>query len=747
MADEPVSPAGSKHPTKRRRIALACTACRSRKSRCNGARPRCSLCDSLGFECVYEASESSTNLIVPKDFVGDLADRLKALEERVARHDAALAEHAIHVSERPSTAPEQSESSRLGQVHSRSAADFDRTPISLDDADLQELPPEEHQTDGMAMSFLDEEDCGFFGPSSNISLMRHISWLVTQASQPASSETTRWGGALLDSGVVSTTRLSSPIRDNHSGKTSSFEQCSPLFLPSEADTRRLVSYYFTNTGLLFPYLHEASFISEYDQLVANGFKRARRTWLGLLHMVLAMSSNTLAVHSIEEREQRNVESEMFYRCAMLLCDRQALRGTSVETVQYLLLMTQYLQGTQMSFQTWTIHGLAIKAALSLGLHSMEASRKLAPLEQEIRKRAWYGCIVLDRSLSMTFGRPAAIPVEYIRLPLPSNLPTSTDSDRIDHQDMSTKFFNATINLYETLYHTIAQLYGHNLGCDPPLDEAELLDRIFRLERELSRWESGLPSGLAVLKSADLPLQQPVDPIQQRFCVVLTLRKLNLEILIHRPALIRTVDLVKDSHLVATSGFVEGMRQSSIRSCVKSAESIINLVHHLVTSESPLNNLLGAWWYSLYYVFNSALIIFGHFVYLQFQTDSIRPIWECSDSIRKATEALQHLGTGNATIKRCNDHLLQLSQLLQDWSARSLHSSMVYSNQQPLEPLSQITSLQQPTAGVEMDDFSDTVQGFDPGLFNGNGLELNHFCLPGDFSTLVLPSDHALNRPL
>jgi hypothetical protein len=59
-------------------------------------------------------------------------------------------------------------------------------------------------------------------------------------------------------------------------------------------------------------------------------------------------------------------------------------------------MGQYLQGTQKSIQTWTIHGLAVKAAFQLGLHSSEASKRLSPLEREIRKRVWFGCIVLDR---------------------------------------------------------------------------------------------------------------------------------------------------------------------------------------------------------------------------------------------------------------------------------------------------------------------------------------------------------------
>lgn len=65
-------------------------------------------------------------------------------------------------------------------------------------------------------------------------------------------------------------------------------------------------------------------------------------------------------------------------------------------VQFLLLMGQYLQGTQKSVQAWTVHGLAVKAALQLGLHSRNASKSFPPLEQETRKRTWYGCVVLDR---------------------------------------------------------------------------------------------------------------------------------------------------------------------------------------------------------------------------------------------------------------------------------------------------------------------------------------------------------------
>ena len=133
-------------------------------------------------------------------------------------------------------------------------------------------------------------------------------------------------------------------------------------------------------------------------------------------------------------------------------------------MQYLLLMGLYLQGTQKSIQAWTIHELAVGAALQLGLHSREASEGFATLEREIRKRAWYGVVVLDRwascevedfiirlhiwsrTMSMTFGRPAAIPDDYINMDLPVDYDELIPSTRPTDPKIqgSVGFFNATM---------------------------------------------------------------------------------------------------------------------------------------------------------------------------------------------------------------------------------------------------------------------------------------------------------------
>lgn len=116
-------------------------------------------------------------------------------------------------------------------------------------------------------------------------------------------------------------------------------------------------------------------------------------------------------------------------------------------------MGQYLQGTQRSVETWSIHGLAVKAAMQLGLHCPKVSRHLSPLVREYRKRTWYGCVILDRTLSMTFGRPSAIPEDYVVLDLPCNVGMSNPSGVIAPKiEASLSFFNATmLEIYSLLY--------------------------------------------------------------------------------------------------------------------------------------------------------------------------------------------------------------------------------------------------------------------------------------------------------
>lgn len=87
----------------------------------------------------------------------------------------------------------------------------------------------------------------------------------------------------------------------------------------------------------------------------------------------------------------------------------------------------------------------------------------------MRKRTWYACVVIDRNLSMTYGRPPSIPESFVKLPPPNSCdPTETATNDVLAQNnmmkcLSLGFFNATIFLYRIMSDVIETLYGQNIG--------------------------------------------------------------------------------------------------------------------------------------------------------------------------------------------------------------------------------------------------------------------------------------------
>jgi hypothetical protein len=100
-------------------------------------------------------------------------------------------------------------------------------------------------------------------------------------------------------------------------------------LPSEDRTWRLIMQYFQKTGQLLPFIHEESFCETYFQMKRDNFRLARRTWLGLLNIILAMAT-TLSVEGYESSEQRIEESDVYFQRANGLCDKESRQNISLE---------------------------------------------------------------------------------------------------------------------------------------------------------------------------------------------------------------------------------------------------------------------------------------------------------------------------------------------------------------------------------------------------------------------------------
>ncbi|KAK6211402.1 fungal specific transcription factor domain-containing protein [Colletotrichum tabaci] len=280
------------------------------------------------------------------------------------------------------------------------------------------------------------------GPSSNIAftkiLRRTLDHLLLKTQRARQGVASSTPGQHAQKHILAVSRSSSPVIDSFDSRR--LEKPSEASrLPPEDEVTRLVRQFFGDTGLLFPYIHEESFWKTFAHYRSIGMRNARYSWLALLNMILALATSTTNAAGLGLGDRQAV-SEVHYRRAKSLSMTEMMTGANVEAVQGMLLMSQYLQGSQRSVQTWAIHGLAVKAALELGFHSE---------------------IALQRTLSMTFGRPPIIPQHYIRTPLPKHLisyPRTSDSFEWSREEESTVFWNATITLYRVTAAVIDDLY-------------------------------------------------------------------------------------------------------------------------------------------------------------------------------------------------------------------------------------------------------------------------------------------------
>src|SRR5436305_10450832 len=109
---------------------------------------------------------------------------------------------------------------------------------------------------------------------------------------------------------MSVSRPASPARHNNPEG-----QINIYTLPPEAQTLSLIKRYFSDTGFLYPFLHEETFLQTYQQMKRRHPSGVRKSWLGLLNMVLAIATSTTVSDGLKA-EKRIADSDVFYQRAM-----------------------------------------------------------------------------------------------------------------------------------------------------------------------------------------------------------------------------------------------------------------------------------------------------------------------------------------------------------------------------------------------------------------------------------------------
>jgi hypothetical protein len=298
--------------------------------------------------------------------------------------------------------------------------------------------------------------------------------------------------------------MSSPSEPIFEGLVLGAGNDDPFGLPHRFVADKLIDAYFKFRHPLNSYLHEPSFRSRYERLWLSQdlggeeATEANLAWIGLVNLVFAFGSAHAQVTS-----RISVDRIRFFKRARTLVFSSLLQASSVDHVQALLLMGQYLHGTLELNNCWTVVGLAIRMAQGLGLHLDASTFTSNIIEQEIRKRVWWSCFVLDRILSMKIGR---LPTIQDGPSIEVGLPLTVDDEYLTNDESKPQeqppnvpskldFLVQAVPQCRLLKQICDMLYSRNqtdISKQNLTDIPTLLSKAIELDGNVTAWQQALP---------------------------------------------------------------------------------------------------------------------------------------------------------------------------------------------------------------------------------------------------------------
>lgn len=257
-----------------------------------------------------------------------------------------------------------------------------------------------------AISVAEDDECTdsprdqYYGNSSAASFMR-----LAKDSMPlrsylqALSQTGDSGASYRDTGLW---------RDSHFPTLNL--QFDDFSLPPRPLADHLLECYWERVHCLYPFFHRPSFEQAYENLW--GSSKWPKPELPELNIGLGGSFDSgaqsivfhcalnaifaLACHfSDMPAAEREAAAYTFFLRSKRFVGLDLLDVGTIGVVQTLLIISLLLQSTPYPNRCWNAIGLACRVAQGLGLHEEAAERSTKPLEKEVRRRTWHGCVIMD----------------------------------------------------------------------------------------------------------------------------------------------------------------------------------------------------------------------------------------------------------------------------------------------------------------------------------------------------------------
>lgn len=233
---------------------------------------------------------------------------------------------------------------------------------------------------------------------------------------------------------------------------------------------------------------------------------------------------------------------------------------SILFVETLALVGYFMQNLNRRDAAFLYVGMALRMAITLGLHQESSNPDLEDTTKEHRRRVWWSVYSLDRIHSVKSGNPITIHDEDIGVAFPSRLPDEPD-------------YCAAVVLRH--YTKLSQICGEitvSIYRRAPKSGSELMAAVKKIILSVSKWHRELPEQLRFDPARLSISRESVSTLlHYSQCINMTARPLLFHVVQKR---------LKKGLANKESDWKEGLTQTTakvIEMCVAAAQDTINMM--------------------------------------------------------------------------------------------------------------------------------------------------------------------------
>ncbi|KAE8152323.1 fungal-specific transcription factor domain-containing protein [Aspergillus avenaceus] len=656
-------------PTRRRKTPTPCEPCRERKVNCDGRKPICGPC-TQDTETVNRCVFKNGNARIPSndEYLQVLYRHIRELEEACLKAGIPVPTIDSDDSDDEEDSPGSSPGPSPGP-----------SPVATT---IQPLPPRPPMISNFPMAFPPSMQAESF-PSyltnpQNSARALEGPGLLNANRQPNPFLATSSASCLLrllaqgpmlptipnDAGHLqigqrprNSMTISPIMQDTPCGLARA--QVDSFLLPPRDLADHLMNCFWERVYCLYPFVDRPAVQEAYESLwvvAPRPSTRSRELNIGLgsksdsgprspvfisaMNMIFALGCQFADIPVTD----RGVIAQAFFLRAKKHMGLDMLEIRTLGVVQTLLITVLYLQSVPDPHTCWDLVGMACRIAQGLEIHEPQPNTFKDPLELEIQRRTWHGCVLMDlsRIVSIASGKPSSTS-HSTALPLPGAIDLNPSGS---NSPFLTAFYTASLELYENFNGILKNAYKpwSSQSASPSgsgTSQQGGLDAIAGLEGKLSEYESKLPSFLNWSRPSNPATEHSRLLAVRRQRNALHARFLYLRVLLYRPAFAQLCsEALPEDNNEGDSKETQKSLHSSMMSkcaiaCLKAADDLVSLVF-----ESYQTTTTDAWWCNGFYISAAGLVlIMGHVcrsILPEIDTRAVETTWA------KCQQILQYL---------------------------------------------------------------------------------------------------------